>query len=280
VNIYLNAILSGSANQNSGTPASGTTNVYLGCTNLTNRIFDGAIVAPNVYSEIKSTDWITAEYQKGLKALCKTDWGVHESVAAVTSGYLENSPFQVGSGSFKISKDTISGDNVKVIECVSSGYVYLLKDFLHQASTEAAYGTWEWYMNKATDGNSTYLNFIASTLGPENAAGQNGYGILFSVGEAYILRKSVSGTPSNLVYELNAITYNQWHKVKVTRTNNNSFTLYLDDDLISADLGTNPIVDSATTTSSYIIIDLDAGDKVAYSDPYGQYAITKKIISE
>jgi hypothetical protein len=53
--------------------------------------------------------------------LWKTDYGAYETESAVTSGPIGGTPFKVQSGSFKISRDAIDGEAVKVIECVTSG---------------------------------------------------------------------------------------------------------------------------------------------------------------
>lgn len=57
--------------------------------------------------------------------LHKTDWGANQSAASVSSGQLENTPFQVASGSFKIVNDTLDGEPIKSIECITNGTVQL-----------------------------------------------------------------------------------------------------------------------------------------------------------
>ena len=51
----------------------------------------------------------------------KTDWGVTANNTAITSGFIENTPFEVQSGSFKVIDDTYNGKSVKAIECVTDG---------------------------------------------------------------------------------------------------------------------------------------------------------------
>jgi len=50
-----------------------------------------------------------------------TDWGVTESPANETAGYLSNTPFEISTGTWKITTDTIDGKECKVIECISAG---------------------------------------------------------------------------------------------------------------------------------------------------------------
>jgi len=51
----------------------------------------------------------------------KTDWGVTANNTAISSGLIENTPFEVQSGSFKVIDDTYNGKSVKAIECVTDG---------------------------------------------------------------------------------------------------------------------------------------------------------------
>lgn len=64
-NFYVNGTLTGSANQVSGTPASGTTNMILGNRNAGDQGFRGTIDEVRLYNKILSTDEITALYNEG-----------------------------------------------------------------------------------------------------------------------------------------------------------------------------------------------------------------------
>ena len=61
-NFYIDGSLSGLADQNSGTPASGTTNVIIGNRDIGDRTFDGYIVDLKVWNEISSISQIEQEY--------------------------------------------------------------------------------------------------------------------------------------------------------------------------------------------------------------------------
>ena len=69
VNIYLNAVLSGTANQTSGTPAAGTTNVIIGNRDTDNRTFDGYISGLEIYNYIPSSPTTFAAARYNEKAL-------------------------------------------------------------------------------------------------------------------------------------------------------------------------------------------------------------------
>ena len=51
----------------------------------------------------------------------KTDWGVTANATTITSNFIENTPLEIVSGSFKVIDDVYEGKNVKAIECVASG---------------------------------------------------------------------------------------------------------------------------------------------------------------
>ena len=61
-NIYINGILSGTANQNTGTPVVGTTNVLIGNRNLDDRTFHGIIHRLKVFSGILTPYEIAQEF--------------------------------------------------------------------------------------------------------------------------------------------------------------------------------------------------------------------------
>jgi len=54
-----------------------------------------------------------------------TDWGANESTANVTSGMLENTPFEVLTGTHQIDIDTYNGHTIKVINPIVGGTLQL-----------------------------------------------------------------------------------------------------------------------------------------------------------
>jgi len=62
-NIYINGVLNGTANQNTGTPAAGTTNTFIGNNGAGDRAFDGNIADVKIFNRLLSTTEITNLYQ-------------------------------------------------------------------------------------------------------------------------------------------------------------------------------------------------------------------------
>jgi hypothetical protein len=236
-----------------------------------------------VFNRALTQSEITALYQCGASAVnFKTDYGVCESVAAESATppgtELSNSPFRIESGSFKISTDTIGGDTCKVIECVTAGVLQVPTAYFHGDETQAAYGSWEWWTYKGTTGTLPNVGFIGNQNTGVNASGFNGYSIRFSDTERFQLFIVTNG--SNTVKhqtDIDFIVPNTWYKTKVTRSSDGEFTTYLNDVLVdvTGGFGTNPVTDTTYTTSKYIVLDLDAGDKIACAAPNGDCSIVK-----
>lgn len=93
---------------------------------------EGKMTAPEMWSDEKSSAWVSADYKKGASLVeYKTDWGVNVSVANVTSGQLENSDFWNTTGTHKIETDTHNGQLVKVINPVVGGTLTLRAETLN-----------------------------------------------------------------------------------------------------------------------------------------------------
>jgi len=176
-----------------------------------------------------------------------------------------STPFRFAdtSGRFKVSSDTINGKNVKVIECTTAGLLYLPITALGQMTpTESAYGTWEWWLSK--DNASTFdVAFVAL-----NKNISTGYGINISAAEVVTLQEYGVGAVAGISGSISADT---WTKVRVTRSGAGLFNVYLDG--ISIGSGT----DSTTTSCEYFVLDMDAGDKFAYSDVTGDHSFFKAL---
>jgi hypothetical protein len=282
--IYINGVLDNTEGGTTGTITVTANNLFIG--NLTAailRFWNGCIAYPKVYSVAKDQAWVTDDYNRGNTALFKTEYGAYESDAAVTAGHLENTPFIVNSGSFKISRDTIEGKTCKVIECVTAGLVYIPISCFHQTPIEAAYGEWKWWLNKGSTSNEINVLFVADVIGARGAAGQDAYIMRYPSTERFVFGESTAGAYADL--SLSAAGYlsesGTWHSIKFTRSNDGAFTFYADNTLVdvSGGSGTNPTTDTTITSSRYIVFDLDAGDKVGYSDISGNHSIIKRVLA-
>lgn len=138
----------------------------------------------------------------------------------------------------------------KYLKCTSAGTKI--------TQSTQAYGTWEWDMKKGADGNANKCFFIADRIGASQAT-QGYYFVLDINEEIYFLRTNVGSYNILLETATGYFNNNQWYHIKITRTPDGEFTVWLDGELvdITGGSGTNPCTDNTYTTSQYCVLDLD-----------------------
>ena len=70
-NFYINGVLSGSPNQNSGTPTAGTSNVIIGNRDARDRTFDGSISDVRIYNYVLTPTQIRQIYEREYKRVAR-----------------------------------------------------------------------------------------------------------------------------------------------------------------------------------------------------------------
>jgi len=207
-----------------------------------------------------------------------TDWGAYETVADVTAGQLSNTPFQRVLGTFKISADTINGQEVKVIENVVAGTISMPTSYLNQTPTEAAYGTWKVWMYKGSGSTTIICGIVADEA--LSYPGYSGYALAFSDSERFSLLKVNAGSAVTLMAEATSTRGIQtWYEATVTRTKLGVAITHIDGVLLdtAGGAGTNPDTDTAYSTGNFLTFGMEAGDKIAYADPAGNHAFVKNL---
>lgn len=198
----------------------------------------------------------------------KTDWNAQVSEANVAAGYIENTPFQRGTGTWRVSTETINGKTCKVLECIAAGIAYIDARLFSGDPTQDAYGTWEWWFNHA-NGSLTNMVFQA------NLAGTSGY-MIQALNDESLTLFEIPAMTTHFATVAGYISHSTWYKTTVTRRQSDGmFTAYLDDTIISVTAGANPIDDATHTTSEVIAFDIDAGDKIAIADISGDTCLRK-----
>jgi len=288
-NCYVDGVLSGSADQASGTPVGGTNNVIFGNRNGGDKATEGVIIEPfAIVGTVETAAQILTRYKLGAGVVqFKTDWGAYASEQNFTSGFIGNTLWQRNTGTWKISTDTIDGENVKVLENVVAGNAYTQVSQLFMDSNDAAYGTWEFWAYKALDANLLNVQIMSDVIGNEAAAGQDAYTLSLETNESIRFRESTNGTPANkFLTGASYFAIATWYGYKITRSNLGVFTVYIKGGAfgntwtivdVSGGSGTNPVTDTTTTTSDYIIFDIDAGDKIAIADNSGNHSFVKYV---
>lgn len=226
---------------------------------------NGTVGPLAIYNEAKSADWVAAQYARGARAIqFATSWGVKSSIAASESAgmYLgyNSSPFNVISGTWKMSVDSIEGRICKVMECVTDGVIALPTNYFEATPTEAAFGSWNFWTYK-TDAGVIDVDIIASSTTV------SGYSLQHAADESLVIREVGVGN----VATGGTASHSEWHNHFISRRYNGLFTGYVDG--VSWGSGT----DLTTTTASYVLIEADAGCKIGYSDVRGGHNFVKYL---
>ena len=178
----------------------------------------------------------------------------------------------VSSGSFANG----GGDNRTYIECTSNGVAYF-------ESTQA-YGEWRFDVYKGNTANLSRVFFLSDSY---NIGSENGYQFQLRDDESIRFRRMTSGGGSNgFDSYVSYISNSTWYTIRIIRESNGKFTVYIKGGiyntwtLVDASItGTNPITDNTHTTSNYLIIDFDNGDKISnirFQDIGNSYTILKQ----
>jgi len=232
----------------------------------------------DIYDELVETTWASKTHTNA--PVFKTDWGykespeneggtIHQQIGGI------GSPFRAGdtTGRWSIEYEEVNGKTCKVLECKTSGSVYILTSEYHGVSeTGAAYGTWEWWLYQDS-GNTPIVGFISLTTNGV-VAGSGYYNFIEPAGQR--LRFWEPGGSSELFSSINgSISADTWCRYTVKRTLVGEFSTYADGILMTAASGSNPVTDNTKTSSKYLVFNLDAGDKICLGDRTGDQAVIK-----
>ncbi|MHA2040164.1 MAG: hypothetical protein ACW98X_27505 [Promethearchaeota archaeon] len=171
-----------------------------------------------------------------------------------------------GTGSYVIEELTAQDSvlkhldiGTKYMRCTSAGTIAI--------QSKAAYGTWEWDMMKNLAGGVAITFFISNK---NQLSGNTGYVINFNSNEAIYFQEY--GATNHFITATSYIVNNVWYRVKVTRTKDGEFYAYIKGGSfgntyvlvdVTGGSGTNPVTDTTHTTSEYLVLDFDAGDRLA-----------------
>jgi hypothetical protein len=162
----------------------------------------------------------------------------------------------------------------KYLECVTAGLLVI--------PSKQAYGTWEWDIYKGADANETNIGFINNNnnFNVSFTSGlSNGYYFRFTTTEVLTLGKNNIGAGADLLNNTvtSYIAINTWYRIKITRSNVGAFTVLIKGGSftptagydgwtlvsVTGGSGTNPVTNNTYTTSNYLVLDLDAGDRIS-----------------
>jgi len=228
--------------------------------------FTGQIAEPQLFDYVLSADDRKALYNQYAKLSTFIDdlKDANESIAVeggAIGAPLSNTEWKFGdtTARYKVSRDENLEVGAKVIECTTGGTLY-------QESLQA-YGTWEFDFYKIGSTN-IYVLFMADTIGGNEATGQDAYMFYGNTTEIIRLRENNDGVGSNLFATTTAyFSPSNWYSMRVTRRYDGTFTFYIKGGAFTTwtlvVAGSNPVLDDTITTSKYVVLDMEAGDKIA-----------------
>lgn len=257
--------------------------------------FPGTIIAGTISNAVRPES-----YQRSVYALGKTAmWATRHSDISVSVadegsvvgnflGMPSGSPtpiqFADVGGRWRIVAEDIGGSkNCKIISHrTSPGVMYMPTSLMQQNPTEAAFGTWEFWMRKTDDAAHTIFMPIAQAIAGYAGAAQNGYSLNIFPDEKLYLANITAGAFATRI-RTPALSLNTWYKIRLTRTTSGIFSLYINDQLATAEAGTNPTAaDLSFVTSTYMIWEgagVTAGSSWAYACPSGNIGISHSPIA-
>lgn len=284
---YIDGILRGSYSPLVVANAFTTTGYNLGYLNSSSAAsiaMKGSIKDGTLWSQALSAADIRKEWlQYAQMVQMKTGWGVKQSVANEnTVGAFVgqgSSPFEIRSGTWKISTQTVDGELHKVLECVAAGTCWLDRRFLAINNAEAAYGSWRGLMYHAPSATPTLLAVTASAVGAPSAV--NGYVLRYYNTEARVTRYA-AGVYTDIATLPSPGAATALAEFQVQRRFDNNWRF--SGRLVPTAYGTpdwtpwqtSGYVSEATyTTSEGMSFTANAGDWLSLGTVRGNYALTK-----
>lgn len=266
LNFYINGILSGTANQQ-GSAIAGTKNLTIGnIATALNRAFDGLIDSLKIWNRVLSASEIKKEFNSYAKQINMRECLCYEDVSTnviTPKGWIK------GTGSYYVSTSTNSffKKPTKVLTCSVAGTIAI--------PSKQSYGEWSFAFCKNA---SSYPNILFISNNISYGGSENAYLFRSVEDETCYLISHSSGAPAiRLRTSSSYITANIWYKIKITRSLSGQFTLlikggnfiatpgYNGYTLVSTSggSGSNPVTENTFISSTYFVLDLDAGDQFA-----------------
>lgn len=175
--------------------------------------------------------------------------GVGVNVDNWTSEYLPFGDDVTTVADWEIDTDTINGSESKILRSVNPDNAFLdMTTHFATTASAVAYGTWEFWIYKPNAAAVT-VYFIS-----DSKSSQTGYAINIGTTETIGVWRYTSGSVTSTLMSVAAGTFpaDDWAKFTITRDALNSFSVYMDDVLLTAASGSNPATDSTHTTGKYM----------------------------
>lgn len=259
--VYIDGLAFGVESDYNPSPISGATRLMSNTSGFTNHV-PGQLVSAEIYSEAKSEQWIKEYSRRGRRSLWDTRVVGNSSVS--TSDFVGDSPFRTKSGSFQILTDTINEETISVLECVTDGVVSLPASVFKQSKKDAAFYEWDLYLNKNADSDFSFV-FCSDSVGGADVG--NNYSFFWGTNDNIQIRRN-----DYVIHDMGTLASGGYKKIAVRRPPvRGHIQVAIDDVEVGA------TIDQTHTSSSYVNIQMGAGDKAILGAQSGRYAMRKGL---
>lgn len=168
--------------------------------------------------------------------------------------YTTGNVWTVSSGSYAVVDSVGYSGLAKSLRCATAGIISIPCNW--------SYGSIEFDLYRYNFNNPSVYIMSASTTGTLGYRIYRDSGAMRFFSHSGLLMGNATSSMNNSV----------WHRFKITRNTNGSFSIYLKGDTFGSTYtlvsttggsGTNPVTDNTYTQSNYFVLDLDAGDMIA-----------------
>jgi hypothetical protein len=222
------------------------------------RHFDGQCQFFRILDRYMESGEVAERYASiARKPIYEQDFStVPATVADLTSGQIPGTDYRIGSGTWKIEES----DGERWLECVVAGFVW--------RPASLATGSYEIEVYKA-DVSWPLMQFIATAPAAYSDAAQNGYLLEIRGNETVSLGKIVAGV---LTYPFSTssgyVAHSTRYKFRITRRTDGLITFYIIGGAFTEWTVINSATDTTAMSSSYSVLDMDAGDRIYLDRQY------------
>jgi hypothetical protein len=260
--------------------------LWIGAT-ATATYFTGSICDMRVFSSAFSSQQVQ-DFRKNSYSFLQSfssDFGSPVSTQArggVAGDELESTGWRFGrvTPRYSVVSDAttvIDGRACKAMKCTVAGHIYLATETLKQTPQEAAYGQWELRFYRLA---ASLVNFfIISSHKEWLDAAANGYFLqILADGSGGFYKKTAGAYP--LLFSVGAGFFapSIWYAIRITRSGAGAFVMTIKGGAYTTWTVVGSATDNAHTASSYMELDIDAGDMVSLGDATGNGSITKSTL--
>lgn len=256
----------------------------------------GSIHVGRLWNKTLSAAEVKAIYERAKPAMSyRFGYGLKASGATaeggVTGAFLSNSPFRFGesSGRFKIGSELVNGVPCKTLTCSTAGFVYAdITAITSNPGNLTGFGEWTVWFYKGAGANTLIVSLASKDAALYSTTGNQTYSFAADSTENYHLFRG-NGAAAGTTLTLSGNDYianTTWYRIRVSRDVLGVFRSYIlggvykTETLVTASGGSNPTsADRTYFAGNYVVVDMDAGDKIVLASVDGSMGLHHKLIA-